>query len=151
MLAWRICRAPFAALDGEGARLFGGRWNSDGIPVVYTAGSLALAALEYLAHLDPEEVPDDLVAVKLQLPDDLPAERVAEEALPAGWNRLTEHVACIAAGDEWAKRGATALLRVPSAIVPEEQNLLLNPGHPGMARVRVLHTRRFSFDPRLLD
>lgn len=151
MIVWRICRAPYQALDGEGARLWGGRWNSEGVPVVYCASTLALAALEYLVHVDPDHVPADLVAMRIHVPDDLPAERVDPSSLPDGWNRLTEHVACMAAGDEWIARGRSPLLRVPSAIVPEEENVLLDSRHPAAEHVRVDAVRGFAFDPRLLD
>lgn len=121
------------------------------MPVVYCASTLSLAALEYLAHLDPDHVPADLVALRIRVPDDLPAERVDTASLPEGWNVLTEHVACLAAGDEWIARGSSALLRVPSALVPEEENVLLNPRHPAAEGIHVDAVRPFSFDPRLLD
>ena len=151
MLAWRITREAFQALDGEGARLFGGRWNSEGLPVVYLASTLSLAALEYLVHVDPQQVPDDLVAMQVEVPEEPGVDRVLEENLPKGWNELTEHVACMAAGDAWVEAGASLALRVPSAIVPEEENVLVNPRHPGAGGVRVVSVRRFAFDPRLLE
>jgi RES domain-containing protein len=68
VLVWRITRAAYQALDGEGARLHGGRWNPEGVPVVYTSTTLSLAALEYLVHVDPEDVPGDLVAMRIRIP-----------------------------------------------------------------------------------
>ena len=150
MLVWRITRAAYQALDGEGARLNGGRWNSEGVAVVYTSSTLSLAALEYLVHVDPEDVPADLVAMQTQIPDDVPGERLPISALPADWNTVPAHPACATAGDVWAKNGLAAYLRVPSAIVPEEENLLINPQHTAVARIIVVHTRSFGFDPRLL-
>lgn len=149
MLVWRITREAHQALDGEGARLNGGRWNSEGVAVVYTSTTLALAALEYLAHVDPEEVPGDLVAMRIEIPEGLSEERVLESDLPAGWNEVPDHPSCIKRGDAWAKTAATAVLRVPSAIVPEEENILVNPGHADAARILVAHTRAFAFDPRI--
>ncbi len=149
MLVYRICRRPFRALDGEGARLWGGRWNSAGRPVVYASSTLSLAALEYLVHLDPADAPDDLVALTIEVPDDAPAELVDAESLPAGWAQQPEPAACRLVGDRWAAAGAALVLRVPSAPVPEESNVLLNPRHPDAARVRVVHERAFAFDPRL--
>lgn len=151
MIAWRICRASFAPLDGEGARLFGGRWNSGGVPVVYAASSLSLAALEYLVHVDPARVPDDLIAMRIEVPDGFGAERVVVDDLPVGWNALSDHVACITAGDAWAEACRALVLCVPSAVVPEEENVLVNPRHAGAAGVRVLSVRRFAFDSRLLE
>ncbi len=151
MIAWRICRAPFAALDGEGGRLFGGRWNSEGAPVVYAASSLSLAALEYLVHMDPGRVPDDLMAMRIEIPDGSGVDRVGVEDLPVGWNGLSEHVACIGAGDAWVDAGRTLVLCVPSAVVPEEENVLVNPGHRGAAGMQVMSVRPFAFDSRLLE
>ena len=150
MLVWRITRAAHQALDGEGARLNGGRWNSEGVAVVYASSTLSLAALEYLAHVDPEDVPGDLVAMGVEVPDDLPDERIRASDLPPDWNRVPDHPACVDRGDAWARAARTPLLRVPSAIVPEEESVLLNPRHPDAARVGVDLTRPFAFDPRLL-
>ena len=150
MRVHRICRAPFRALDGEGARLYGGRWNSAGRPVVYASSALSLAALEYLVHLDPADAPDDLVALTIDVPDDAPSEGVNAADLPAGWAQSPEAAACRAIGDRWAADGRTLVLRVPSAPVPEEWNVLLNPRHPEMSRVRVVAERAFGFDPRLV-
>jgi RES domain-containing protein len=147
---WRIARAPFQALDGEGARLNGGRWNPEGLPVVYTSTTLALAALEYLVHVDPEDVPVDLVAMRIRIPDDVPEERVAPADLPKDWSAVPDHPACVERGERCLKDGVAALLRVPSAIVPEEENLLINPRHPAASRIATEHARSFAFDPRLL-
>jgi RES domain-containing protein len=146
---FRLCRAPFRALDGEGARLYGGRWNAPGRPVVYTAGTLALAALEYLVHVDPDAVPGDLVALTIDVPDDAPLEALDAAALPGDWARASEHPACRERGEAWLRAGRALALRVPSALVPEETNVLLNPGHPDAGRVRVVAERAFAFDPRL--
>jgi RES domain-containing protein len=147
---WRIARQRYLSLDGEGARLNGGRWNSEGIPVVYASSTLSLAALEYLVHVDVEDVPADLCALKLDVPDDAPVEAVEVSSLPDDWNRVEDHPDCLARGDDWARRGAALALRVPSAVIPAETNVLLNPRHPDMARVRVVSIETFAFDRRLL-
>ena len=149
MRLYRLCRAPHRALDGEGARLWGGRWNSPGLPVVYASTSLALAALEYLVHLSAEDVPADLVALTMELPDDVESERVALADLPVGWEQTPEPQGCKEIGDAWLRAGRTLALRVPAAPVPEEENVLLNPRHPDAAHVRVVAERPFFFDPRL--
>lgn len=137
--AWRLCRAPFAALDGEGARRFGGRWNSAGRPVAYLAEHPALALVEVLVHLDlpPEDLPDDYVLLRAVLPDDPPPETAADTTQPR-W-----------AGQAWLTRAASPVLRVPSAIVPHAANLLLNPLHPAAQAARIAETIPFRFDPRL--
>lgn len=153
MHVYRLTRAPHADLSGDGARLYGGRWNSAGTPAVYAAASRALAALEYLVHLDVEDAPDDLVLLTIAVPDGLPETVVAPEALAAeatGWAAVADHPACRHAGDAWLAAGATLALRVPAAPVPEEQNVVLNPRHPAMRDVRVVARRPFAYDPRLL-
>lgn len=150
MRVWRLTRRAFTALDGEGARLHGGRWNSEGTAVVYASTSLALAALELLVHVDPADAPDDLVALGIDVPDDAPRGALPHEALPADWNRVADHPACAALGDGWVRGGAELALLVPSAIVPEEANVLLNPAHRAMARVRLAVARDFAFDRRLI-
>ena len=150
MRLYRICRAAHRALDGEGARLWGGRWNEPGRPVVYASSTLSLAALEYLVHVDPDLVPTDLVALTLELPDDVATETIDAAALPAGWAHVPEPAACRALGDAWLRAARTVALRVPAAPVPEEWNVLLDPRHPDIARVAVVAERPFAFDPRLV-
>jgi RES domain-containing protein len=139
--AWRVCREMFADLSGEGARRYGGRWNSPGLPVVYLAEHSALAVLEIRVHLDlpPDLLPDDYVLMQAELPDE-PPEIVT--SVPADAR---------AAGDEWLRSNRTAVLRVPSAIVPNAANLLLNPRHPRAAEARIVRTVRFGFDARLWE
>ena len=137
--------------DGEGARREGGRWNPPGLPIVYTSGTLSLAALELLAHLTHDmELPEDLVAVAAELPDSLGITRVALPRLPSGWRRSPAPSALADIGSRWASEATTSVLAVPSAIIPEETNYLLNPRHPEFARIRVRRPRRFVFDPRLV-
>ena len=150
MLAYRLCRAPFAALDGEGARRYGGRWNSVGRAVVYAASTRALAALEYLVHVDVADVPADLVLLTLEVPDDAAIARVDAAALPADWRVASESVACRALGDAWVARGDALVLRVPSAAIPEEENVLLDPRAARFAETRVVAARPFAYDPRLV-
>lgn len=150
MRVWRITRRAYQALDGEGARLYGGRWNSEGVPVVYTSATLSLAALEYLVHVEIENVPDDLVSLEIEVPDGVPVQGVSPADLPDDWNGVEDHPACSSLGDRWASDGASLVLRVPSAVIPHERNLLLNPRHPQMEGVSVVSVERFSFDPRLL-
>jgi RES domain-containing protein len=150
MKLWRLCRAPFQELDGEGARLHGGRWNSEGIPVVYLSTTLALAAVEYLVHLDVRVAPKDLVAMELEAPDDISREEVDVGRLPADWSAVSDHPRCVDLGDDWARRGEAALLFVPSAVIPNGWNVLLNPFHAESARITYT-VEPFVFDRRLLE
>lgn len=150
MRVWRICREGRQALDGEGSRLHGGRWNSERVSVVYTSSTLALSALEYLVHVDIEDVPDDLVAMAIEVPDDAGEEIVVVDDLPPDWNQVLDHPACARIGDQWVAEGTVLLLRVPSSVVPEESNLLINPGHSRAGDVVMVSIRPFTFDSRLV-
>ena len=110
--------------------------------MVYASSTRALAALEYLVHLDVEDVPGDLLALAVEVPERAGAEDVDPATLPRGWNARDEHPACLAAGAAWLQRGRALLLR--------ERNVLLDPRHPDMALVRVASSREFAYDPRLL-
>lgn len=115
---------------------------------MYTAGSRALAALELLAYVNPGAEPPGLELFEVHLPDDVPARTVAPAELEPDW-RAPRHPDCRARGDVWAHSAETLLLVVPSAMIPEEPNYLINPAHPAAARVRVVSSRPFSYDPRL--
>lgn len=138
LLGWRICRRPHANLTGDGAKLAGGRWNSPGRPMLYTAATPELAALEVRVHLDlpPELIPDDYVLMSIDL-DGLEVEEVRR--LPAD---------PAAFGHRWLEEARTPVLRARSVIIPEAANLLVNPRHPsGPGRIQTI--RDFAFDPRL--
>ncbi len=149
MIAWRLCRRAHARLDGEGARLYGGRWNRRGTPVVYLASSLSLAAFEYFVHVAQDLVPGDLVSIRVTIPDDAPREMIDRGALPRSWRRYPGPEALEDMGDDWAARAESLVLVVPSVVVPEETNLLLNPTHPRMRDVSAGRPQAFSFDPRM--
>jgi RES domain-containing protein len=139
MLIWRLCRTPFADFQGEGARRYGGRCKSPGRPLVYTASSAALAVLEIRVHLDLplDLLPDDYMLLKIDV-EQGEVERVdSRPAVPSTF------------GDIWLEEQRTAILGVPSAIVPECTNFLLNPRHPAADIFQVVSQRPFAFDQRL--
>ena len=150
MELWRISREAYAALDGEGARLYGARWTPRGTPAVYAASHLSLAALEYLVHIDAEDAPDDLVALRISVPDDVSELAYGPASVSADWQQTPSPHQCQAIGSEWARRREELLLRIPSVLVPEESNVLVNPMHPDAVGVRVIGSRPFSYDVRLL-
>lgn len=148
---WRIVpehRAP-NAFDGEGARLFGGRWNSRGIRIVYTSGSRALAALEVLVHLTPETLRRRYSVIGMEISDRF-IETWPAKKLPADWRSTMIPLATRKLGDEWVRGARSAVLRIPSTIIPEEANFLINPGHPDVAPLRPADPEFFTFDPRLM-
>ncbi len=148
---WRIVseRHATAAFDGEGARRYGGRWNPRGTAVVYTAESLSLSALELLVHSDADLLPSNFVAFEVTIPDTLPIERIELTALPDRWREIPAPLELAALGAAWLSAQKTAVLAVPSAVVPQEGNVLLNPAHPDFAQLSISPPQPFSFDPRL--
>ncbi len=118
--------------------------------MVYASAHLSLAVLEALVHTDPDALPDDLTAFEVEVPDGLAVERVEVEDLPEAWAHGVECPVCREIGERWTSEGRAVALIVPSAVVPEEANVLLNPRHPAAAGVRVAVSRPFAFDPRLV-
>jgi RES domain-containing protein len=151
VFVWRITSERNRALDGEEARSSGGRWSSKGVPVIYTSTSLALATLEFLVHADGDRVPDDLLAMRIAIPDDLTADCIGRDELPTDWNAVEEHPFCVRRGDAWAIEARSVALRVPSAVVPEEENVLVNPQHRDARRIEIAHVRLFAPYPRLFE
>lgn len=148
MRVFRIAQARHPGLDGEGAKLYGGRWNSAGVPVVYTSASRALAALEKLVWVDPEDLPDDLRLFELEIPAQASVQILRTEQMPVSWREPRDPF-CSVYGNGWLASQRSAVLAVPSAIMPEEFNYLLNPLHPEMQGLRIAESRRFFFDSRL--
>ena len=152
MHVWRICRQLHAAgaFSGEGARLYGGRWNTQGVSVVYASPSLALAAVETFVHLEPNLRPDDLVSIEAELPDNVSSERLDLKYLPRNWYKLRDE-SLRKFGDRWIGTGGTVALHVPSAAIRGEWNVLLNPGHSDFRRLKIQHSKPFEFDLRMFS
>jgi RES domain-containing protein len=147
MRLWRI--SNYADLSGRGGLNSPGRWHAHRSEIVYLAESPAGALLERMVHLelDAAELPSHYQMIAVDIPDDVAFDAVSEDSLPANWRgneRITQVI-----GDRWLGEKRTALLRVPSAIVPETANWLLNPGHAGAAMARIGRVIRAPFDQRL--
>ncbi len=149
--AWRIVKAKHAApaFSGIGARLAGGRWNTPGHAVVYTAASASLAMLEMLVHLQSEELLKRYVLFEVTFDDSL-VTTIAPASLPKTWRKSPPPTALQRIGDAWLAAGASAILRVPSVIVPAEHNYLLSPAHADFARIVIGPKMSAQFDPRLV-
>ena len=147
---WRITTARFAttAFSGEGARLYGGRWNPKGFAMVYAAESRALALLEMMVQDAPLRA--RYLLIPAQLPDTLSMTHVGLADLAAGWRQLDRREALQRIGRDWLERGLSAVLAVPSAVVPAERNYLLNPAHPDFARIAVGEPEALDTDLRLM-
>ncbi len=151
MIVWRLCKKKYSltALDGEGARLYGGRWNHKNTRLAYCSGTLSLAALEMLVHVDPASFPDDLVAIEIDLPDDVPRKTLRPHDLRSDWQANPSPDSLKDIGSQWARMRSEAVLVVPSVVVPQELNYLVNPDHPDAIRITATGSDAFQFDPRL--
>lgn len=146
---WRMVTAKYAAtaFSGEGARLYGGRWNPKGVPMVYTASSQSLANLEMLVQ--DGKLSANYLMIPATIPSRLKIERIKPEDLPQNWRRSESRKKLQAIGADWLKRGSSAVLAVPSSVIPAESNYLLNPLHPSFKKIDVGDPQDFLTDPRL--
>jgi RES domain-containing protein len=152
-LAWRLVKKRHGpnAFEGQGARLYGGRWNQPGMPVVYLSDSLALAALEQFIHLGPAGAALEYVFFTVRVPETVGIAQLDPKRLPADWRREPPGDASKDIGTQWLRKNSYAVLRVPSALLPQPHgyNYLLNPLHPDFARLDIQGPSPFYFDPRM--
>ncbi len=150
-LAWRIVKNRHAerAFDGEGARLYGGRWNSPGVAVVYASESRALATLEVLAGLQTNSPLPEYVLVPAEFDESLVL-AVDLEDLPSDWRKNPPSSSTQHLGDDWIASAESAVLKVPSPLVPQESNYLFNPRHPAFSEVSLGQPEGVAMDPRLI-
>jgi RES domain-containing protein len=152
VIVWRLSRKRHLdqALEGEGARRFGGRWNSRGVAIAYSAESLELALLEALVHLDVDSLPKDYWQVCYEVDDALVGR--PPKRLPTGWDALPPYQSRVQKiGDAWVKSGASLALRVPASVLPQRCNVLINPAHPDLSRVREVSRARLAWPRRLVE
>lgn len=149
-LAGRIVQAHLAdsAFTGEGARRYGGRWNSKGFAVVYTSGSISLAILEILVHVQIYDILEEYVYTPVEFDHKL-SRALNPAELPTHWNEDPSPQANKQIGDSWVESQESVILEVPSAIVPTEKNFLINPAHPGFSRLIIGEPEKLKFDHRL--
>ena len=152
LTGWRLAAPEFAAtaegmMSGEGARLFGGRWNSPGVRAVYLGDSLALASMELLVHLGDLDVLRTYRKLPVTIPEEL-VMHIDPVALPVGWE-TSPHTVTRVVGDQWLADGQSAVLQVPSAVITVECNFVVNPHHPDVGTIGIGPVSDFRFDPRL--
>jgi len=147
---WRLIKARLAAqaFSGEGARMHGGRWSSPGTSVVYISETISLAALEVLVHIQSSGLLASYVTFRVDF-DSSWSSAVDLTSLPSDWRESPAPAELQAIGDGWVREQRSLLLKVPSAIVPQEHNYLINPAHPDFARLTVGSPVPFTFDARL--
>lgn len=150
LTVWRLLTARFgkSAFTGDGARLYGGRWNRKGVPIVYTAGSQSLAMLEMLVQDEPLRA--RYLMISAMLPENMKIERITPDKLPVNWREpgAREHLQTM--GNDWVRRGSSAVLRVPSVVIPDEKNYLLNLAHPAFSKIQIGKPNEFVTELRLL-
>ena len=156
MQVWRIATDTLTYtsedLSGAGAKATGGRWNSKGNAILYCASSIALATLETVVHLSAAGLPLNRYLVQIDIPDNLWVKRqpLSAQSAQVGWDDLPAGMVSIQAGDAWLASQASAVLEVPSIIVPEELNILINPLHSDSQTITAKKIRKWLYDPRLV-
>ncbi len=148
MIIYRLAVASFKSdLSGAGSKLFGGRWNIPGIAALYTAENISLSVLEILVAADKNTIPPEYYLMKLQVPDNLAVKKISASKLKENWYADPGYTQFI--GSNFLRSGEEAILKVPSVIVNEEHNYLLNPIHPDFKKVKLIDSIPFNFDIRL--
>ncbi len=149
MIIYRLAIDAFKDdLSGTGSKLFGGRWNLPGHPAIYTAENISLAVLEIIVNADKNHIPPGYFLLKLQVPDNLPIKLITPGNLKEKWYNDFEYAQFI--GTKFLALGKQAVLKIPSAIVKEEYNYLLNPAHTDFKRITIKESTPFDLDIRLL-
>lgn len=151
LTGWRIVKTKYAAqaFDGEGARLYGGRWNSPGVRMVYTSENLALAALEILTHLGKSSLLTSYSRCAVHFDESL-ITSLDRSLLPANWRAYPAPPELQLLGDTWATSMTSVVLEVPSVVIETESNYLINPLHPDFSTLVIDQPEPFDFDSRLM-
>lgn len=137
-------------ISGTGAKIYGGRWNHLGYPVVYTSGSRSLAALEFLVHVPMALAPRGLSIIEINIENSIKRDAVKESLLPSNWRAYPAPEQLANIGTNWIKSKSSLLLDIPSAVMDKELNTLINPLHPDIKHLSIAKVEEFSFDPRFL-
>jgi len=148
MEMFRLAHADYPDLSGVGGLYGPGRWHEKGVLACYTASARALAVLERMVHESLEDMPN-LVMMTLWVPDDVSIERYASHQLPEGWDAIPDSGAARSLGQDFFLRGTSLLMQVPSAIIAEEYNFIINPQHKDAAKIKIVEERDYFYDVRL--
>lgn len=149
MLVYRLAREKYIRdLSGKGARIYGGRWNQKGTSILYTSEHCSLALLELLVHTSHNLLPEDICLLKLSISDEINISKLEIEDLPAHWKQFPAPYSLGILGTKWCTAGKTAILKVPSVVVPNEWNILLSPDHPQFSSCKIESVSKFQIDVR---
>ncbi|MFA5816321.1 MAG: RES family NAD+ phosphorylase [Bacteroidales bacterium] len=150
MIVFRLSKLAYAAdLSGLGARIAGGRWNSQGVALLYTSESRALCTAEIAVHTGLGLLPADYQLTTIMIPDAAPLSVIDPAKLPPGWRSFPYPSFTRIIGDQFVKENRHLVLKIPSAVVPGDFNYLINPAHPAMDQVKIVKAEAFEFDERL--
>lgn len=150
MEVFRLTREIYArSLSGKGAALYGARWNSVGVELIYTASNRSLAMAEVAVHFTLATLPDDYTMVTLFIPDRLRIATVRAKSLPENWNSFPYPASTQQIGNQFVRDQTCCLLKTPSAVVQGDFNILLNPAHPDFRSIRIKKIEKFPFDKRI--
>lgn len=148
MIIYRLATEMYKEdLSGTGAKLYGGRWNSVGLSVVYTTENISLAVLEILVRTDMQSIPLTYHLIKIDIPDSIQQLSITTGKLKKEWKDDLGYTQWI--GDEFIKSNKLLLLKVPSAVIDEENNYIVNPEHSDFKKVKIIAIKKFQFDKRL--
>lgn len=151
MNVFRIAKTAYINdLTGTGAKSYGGRWNRKGTAMIYTAESRSLASVEYLVHMPMAITPNDLSIACIEIPDGITSLQFEASRLPKNWREYPAPDSLATMGNGWAKEGKSLLLRVPSAVIEDEFNILINPLHSDFKAVKITEVKKYFFDDRLM-
>jgi RES domain-containing protein len=150
MIVFRLSKSKFANdLSGKGAEKSGGRWNSKGTALVYTSESRALCTTEIAVHTPLGNLPLDYQLISIEIPDDVPIQKITSSDLPSDWKSIPHVYSTQSIGDKFVAEGIFPVLKVPSAVVQDEYNYLINPAYIGSAAIKIKTIEPFNFDERL--
>ena len=150
MEVYRLAREKFAnQLSGRGAAIKGGRWNSVGVEIIYTAANKSLAMAEVAVHLTLATLPDDYMLVTIFIPDEVSIQKIELSNLPHDWNTFPHPMSTQATGDNFALENKFCILQIPSVVTKGDYNFLLNPNHGDFNKIKILSIEKFPFDKRI--
>lgn len=150
MIVYRITNEKFKSdISGNGAALYGSRWNSKGNPLLYTSQFISLSILESLVHLKKKEIPSTQYLLQIELPDEKEIAEISYKKIKKNWHEEHEYTQWL--GDQFLQNNQSLILKVPSAIVPQESNFLLNPLHAGFKKVKIVSSELLELDKRLTE